>query len=185
MHMSKQTVARNAAGLVVAALALSACNSTGPSLGRSAPSPAAVANSAGIVPDYCPQVSLREGTAILRKGSGDDLQYIASIAATTRSCRVRDGQLFMEVGIAGRLVPGPAARPGSVQLPIRVAILNAGQLVYSQLGQQPISTDPAGGPKDFRYVDRAIRIAVPEGRSLTVYAGFDEGPQNGAKRPGS
>ncbi len=72
-----------------------------------------------------------------------------------------------------------------MQLPIRVAILNSGQLVYSQLGQQPTSTDPAGGPKEFRYVDRAIRIAAPQGRTLVVYAGFDEGPQGGASRPGS
>ncbi len=139
----------------------------------------------GTVPDYCPQVSLREGTAILRRGEGDNLQYIASIASTTRSCRVLNGELYMEVGIAGRLVPGPAAKPGSAMLPIRVAILNSGQLVYSQLGQEQVSNDPAGGPKDFRYVDRSIRIPVPQGRSLVVYAGFDEGPQGGAKRPGS
>lgn len=185
MHMSKLIFARNAAGLVLAGLALGACSTSGGGGTSVAPAPVRAASSEGTVPDYCPQVSLREGTAILRKGEGGNLQYIASISGTTRSCRVRDGQLYMEVGIAGRVVPGPAARSGEIQLPIRVAILDANQLVYSQLGQQPVGVTPAGGAQDFRYVDRAIRIAVPKGRSLVVYAGFDEGPQGGAKRPGS
>lgn len=184
MHMSKQTFARNVAGIALATLALGACSTSGGGGNSVAPAPARQASNEGTVPD-CPQVSLREGTAILRKGEGDNLQYIASIVSTTRSCRVRDGELYMEVGVAGRLVPGLAAKSGSAQLPLRVAILDSGKLVYSQLGQQSVSTDPAGGPKEFRYVDRSIRIAMPKGRSLVVYAGFDEGPQGGASRPGS
>ncbi|WP_182084660.1 hypothetical protein [Aureimonas sp. ME7] len=187
MHKSKLSFARKAAALATASLVLTACNTSGGKPTAPPPAPQQQASAqAGVVPDYCPQVSLREGTAILRKGSGDDLQYIASIASTTRACRVRDGELYMEVGVAGRLVPGLSARAGSAELPIRVAVLDSGKVVYSQLGKQSISTDPSGGPKEFRYVDRAIRIPVPAGRTLVVYAGFDEGPQAGsARKPGS
>lgn len=186
--MSLVSKSSKVAALLAGAALLSACSTSGtgaPAPGPAAPAPQAVA-SAGVVPDYCPQVSLREGTAILRKGAGDDLQYLASIASTTRSCRVKDGELYMEVGVAGRLVPGPAGRPSSVNLPIRIAIVNAGAVAYTNLGQVQVSTDPAGGPKNFTYVDRAIRIPMPAGRTLTVFAGFDEGaPAAGRAAPKS
>lgn len=132
-------------------------------------------NALGKVPAYCPQVSLREGTAILRKGEGEELQYIASITTTTRSCRVRDGQLYMEVGIAGRVVPGPAAKTGGATLPIRVAITDSGKVVYSNLGQQQVSVSHNSGPQNFTYVDRDVRLPEPQAKTLTIYAGFDEG----------
>jgi hypothetical protein len=181
MHMSKLIFARNAAGLVLAGLALGACSTSGGGGTSVAPAPVRAASSEGTVPDYCPQVSLREGTAILRRGAGDNLQYIASIASTTRSCRVKDGQLYMEIGVAGRVVPGLSAKPGTTQLPIRIAIVDAGKVAYSKLGQVSVSTDPAGGPQSFSYVDRAIRIPVPAGKTLVVFAGFDEGAPAGAK----
>lgn len=170
------------------AIGLSACNSLTatqpiqPPVGTPAQQPL---TASGTIPDYCPQVSLREGTATLRKGEGDALQYVASITSNTRSCRVRDGEFFMEVGITGRLVPGPAAKPGNVTLPIRVAIVNAGSVAYSHLGQQGVRIDSAGGPVDFTYVDRNVRLPLPQGRTLTVYVGFDEGAPAAGKRTAS
>lgn len=181
--MSLVSKSSTLAGVVAAGLLTAACSTSGTGTPAAPPvvRPVQTAESAGVVPDYCPQVSLREGTAILRRGAGDNLQYIASIASTTRSCRVKDGQLYMEIGVAGRLVPGLSAKPGTTQLPIRIAIVDAGKVAYSKLGQVSVSTDPAGGPQSFSYVDRAIRIPVPAGKTLVVFAGFDEGAPAGAK----
>ncbi|MBB3949685.1 hypothetical protein [Aureimonas jatrophae] len=188
MHMSPKPGKLRFTALPLLALGLSACNTTTapqpiqPPSGTPAQQPM---TASGTIPDYCPQVSLREGTATLRKGEGEALQYVASITSNSRSCRVRDGEFYMEVGITGRIVPGPAAKAGNVTLPVRVAIVNAGSVAYSELGQQGVRIDPAGGPVDFTYVDRNIRIPLPQGRTLTVYVGFDEGAPATAKRTAS
>lgn len=122
---------------------------------------------------FCPPVVLREGTATLRRGEPDALQYIASIAETSRSCRVEGGALVVEVGIAGRVTPGVAARAGQVQLPLRVAVTRGDEVLYSNLGRLGVSIQP-GGPQTFTYVDRAIRLQEPASRTVNIQVGFDE-----------
>ncbi len=182
MHMSRRSPFQNLLFLTLAGLSAAGCSTSGGGPAPAAPSsaslpasPAQVA-SAGRVADYCPQVALREGTAILRKGSGDSVDYVASITGTTRSCRERDGQYFMEVAVTGRVVPGPVSKGGTVDLPLRVAIVDNGKLVYSQLGHQGALLDSTGGAVNFSYIDRNIRFPKPAGKTLTIYAGFDEGP---------
>ena len=182
MHMSTRRPVPHLLLVSLAAFGVAGCSTSG---GGPAPAPASNVSlpaspsqmaSAGKVPDYCPQVALREGTAILRKGAGESIDYVASITGTTRSCRERDGEYLMEVGVSGRVVPGPASKGGTVNLPVRVAIVDNGKVVYSQLGQQGVLLDSNGGAINFSYVDRAIRFPAPVGRNLTIYAGFDEGP---------
>lgn len=166
------------AAIVAAAALASACTSTdnaGAAL-EAAPPKMASAEPEGTVPDYCPNVSLREGTAILRKGLGDDLQYIASIVSTSRDCRIVDGQLRMKVGVSGRVVPGPAAKPGATSLPIRIAVVRGEEVLYSAKGSQTIEVKPGQGGDQFVYVDQAVAVPEPTAKNLVIYAGFDEGP---------
>ena len=192
MHMSRHSTAPRILFVLAAAAVLTGCNTAGRS-GAAGPqsstatlsAPPQQVAAAGTIPDYCPQVTLREGTAILRKGAGDAVNYIASIVGTSRSCRERDGEYLMEVGISGRLVPGPTAKPGNVDLPIRVAIVDSGKVVYSELGRQGVSIDSSGNPANFSYVDRNVRFPKPSGRSLTVFVGFDEGAPSTGRKPAS
>ena len=77
---------------------------------------------------YCPRVQLREGTAYFTtyaKGGQDDpakIVHQASISDVTRSCTRAGGMLTMKVAVAGRVVSGPAGGPGTVTMPIRVAV---------------------------------------------------------------
>lgn len=132
------------------------------------------AEAEGVVPDYCPQITLREGTAILRKGEGDGLQYVASIVSTSRECRVLNGELRMKVGISGRVVPGPAAKPGELGLPIRVVVLRGADVLYSEMGSQAVALQPGNSPT-FVYVDSTVVVPEPSRKDLVIYAGFDEG----------
>lgn len=136
---------------------------------------AATAWEAGSESRFCPQVTLREGTAILRKNVGDEVDYVASITEATRDCRIVDGRLRMQVGVTGRIVPGAAAQARAVNLPIRVAVLLGEDVIYSELGRQAVSIAPGGGAKTFRYVDQGIALDPSETR-VVIYAGFDEGP---------
>lgn len=122
----------------------------------------------------CPPIVLREGTAILREGPPEALRYIASIAETSRSCRVIDGALHIEVGIAGRVTPGVAAPSGQVQLPLRVAVVRGTEVLYSNLGRLGVSIAPGSGAQTFRYVDRAIRLSEPAAQTINIQVGFDE-----------
>lgn len=128
----------------------------------------------GIVPEYCPRIALREGTAILREGTGDAMEYIASITSTVRECHVVDGELRMRVGASGRVVAGPAGRSGTATLPIRVAVAGAGDVLYSNKGAAQASYGP-GVTGRFVYVDEAVRVPEPTAKNYVIFVGFDEG----------
>ncbi|KQT61291.1 MULTISPECIES: hypothetical protein [unclassified Aureimonas] len=173
-----QSSALRFASLAAAALLAAACSSTGKG-GPSASDPGPVAAAApleGKPASWCPQISLRDGTAILRKRAGEDLEYIASVTATNRDCRVVDGQLRMKIGIAGRVVPGPAGKAGAVSLPIRIAVVEGTNVLYSNKGEQSVQVTPGGAAGEFVYVDNNVSVPEPTAKTLVVFAGFDEGP---------
>ena len=165
--------------VLVGALALaSGCTSTKEDTSLAPPPNMNASASEGTIPDYCPKVSLREGTAILRKGDGATLQYVASITSTTRDCRIVDGQMRIKVGVAGRVVPGPAAKAGEVGLPIRVVVTRGTEVLYSEIGSRQINMKPGMGAEQFVYVDQSVAVPEPTAKDLVIYAGFDEGPKS-------
>lgn len=174
-----QSSALRFASLAAAALLSAACSSTGtggPSVAEPVPVAAATAPLEGKAASWCPQISLRDGTVILRKRTGDELEYIASVTATNRDCRVVDGQLRLKIGVAGRVVPGPAGKAGAVSLPIRIAVVQGTTVLYSNKGQQSVAVTPGGAAGEFVYVDNNVSVPEPTAKNLVIYAGFDEGP---------
>ncbi|WAJ29645.1 hypothetical protein [Antarcticirhabdus aurantiaca] len=140
--------------------------------------PVAVAGfEAGTQPEFCPNVTLREGTSILERPA-----FVASITGTSRDCRVADGKLFMHVGVAGRVMPQGGTGSSTVRLPIRVAVTRGSDVLYSKLGSQAVTVNPGGGAQIFSFVDTGVALAGPSDRSLTVFVGFDEGPPAGGGR---
>ena len=161
LHASRIAILAGSLGL------LSACSTSSPDV-------PVVAAQQGTEAAVCPRIALREGTAILRRGGPEALEYVASITETSRSCRVIGGQLVIEVGIAGRVTPGVAARAGGVQLPIRVAVTRGTDVLYSNMGTQSVAVTPGAGAQNFLYVDRSVRIAEPADRAVAIQVGFDE-----------
>jgi hypothetical protein len=173
-----QSSALRAASLAAITALSAACTSTG-DRGPAPVAPvtaASVAAPEGKAASYCPRITLRDGTAILRKRSGDDLEYIASVTATNRDCRIVDGQLRMKIGVAGRVVPGPAGKEGKVTLPIRIAVVQGTDVLYSAQGTQSVALSPGEAAGEFIYVDNAVAVPEPTAKNLVIYAGFDEGP---------
>ena len=147
------------------AAVLAGCTTQGPGRGpESAPMAAAD-------PRDCPRIEVPEARAVMRKGTAPAYEYIVSVSDVTRSCRIEGGQVYMDVGVAGRIVPGAAARAGQVTVPLRVSVRNAGGELYSKAGRVAANVVP-GGPTQFTYVDRGI--VVPEGGRLLVQAGLDQ-----------
>jgi len=168
--------------VICGALALvSACTSTNQTteLAGSPADPTQAANAGeaqGTEAPFCPRVSLREGTAILRKEKDGAVDYVASISDTTRDCRIVDGKLRITVGAVGRLMPGPAATARTVQLPVRVAVTQGDSVVYSNLGKIAVPVAKGGVAQTFRYIDSKITIPDATNRNVVIYTGFDEGP---------
>ena len=131
---------------------------------------------------YCPPVTLREGTAYFNsyaKGGQDDptkLAYQASISDVTRSCSRANGLLTLNVGVAGRIVPGPAGASGTVKMPIRIAVLQGEEVLYSQLHDHQVALDDSGAATQFIFNDPNVTVPIPSEESLQVFAGYDEGP---------
>lgn len=131
---------------------------------------------------YCPRATLLDGTAILRTytdgndGNPDEVVYQATITDVTRSCRYRNGQLFMQVAAAGRVVNGPQGQQGSLNLPVRIAVRQGEDLPYSQLGRIDVAMNQGAGATQFIFKDEQIVLAEPSVRNLQVLVGFDEGP---------
>lgn len=137
---------------------------------------------------FCPQVTLREGTAFFttyeKGGDGDAARaiYQASITETTRACTRPDGMLSMNIAVAGRVVPGPKANGATVTMPIRVAITEGDAVLYSQLHQFQVTIVPGQAATQFLFNDPNPSIPLSSARKVTIFVGFDEGAPKPKKK---
>ncbi len=80
----------------------------------------------------CPDVKVRAGAstyAVAAQGKqpvGSDVRYQATITRTARDCNFNAGQITARVGIQGRVIVGPAGAPATVEVPLRVAVVQGG-----------------------------------------------------------
>jgi hypothetical protein len=137
---------------------------------------------------FCPRVQLREGTAYYNtyaKDGQDDatkIIYQASIGDVTRSCTYGPGTMTVNVAVAGRVVPGPLAKAGSITMPIRVVAMRGDEVLYSQLHQFPVAIGEGTGATQFVFTDPAVSFPTPPDSKVIVYAGYDEGPADKKKK---
>jgi hypothetical protein len=133
---------------------------------------------------YCPRVTLRSGTAFYstyeRGGDGDKnkIVYQASLTDVTRSCEYSGGMLNMAVATAGRVVPGPVARDGTITMPSRIAVVRGEEVLYSKLHQYQTSIAALSPATQFVFKDPDVSIPVPTARNIEVFVGFDETQRN-------
>ena len=100
--------------------------------------------------------------------------YQASITDMTRDCTHADGQLSMKIAVAGKVVPGPMFAPGTVTMPIRIAVQHGNDVLYSQLHQYQVQvTDPTAATQ-FVFTDTNVVVPEPTARDYQAYAGYDE-----------
>ena len=193
-----------AAGLI---LTLAGCQSGGglskldPGV-KDAPPPPSTKISEKDLLAYCPSVTLREGTAFYseyakgakkpKKDEDDPLAnpdaqpdnsanliYRAAISDVTRSCNYHGGMLTMNVAVAGKIVPGPMGKVGTVALPIRIAVLRDGDVIYSNLAKYPVQVTDNSEAAQFLYNDQNVTFDAPAKRNIQVFAGFDSGTEAG------
>jgi len=183
-------------GLVAASLIgmLAGCSSTDTkgALGLGATQTAAAPQPA-VVQGNCPRIVLRDGTAYhdayvggtkaAADGSMDQakLMYQASIANTTRQCRLEGGQMVITVQVAGRIVLGQAGAKGNAKLPIRVAVTDGDKVLYSELVPFEAAL-PVNEPAS-QFLFSKDNVTIPAGADTAmIYVGFDNGTDKDTKK---
>jgi len=150
-----------------------------------APQAAQPATSAGAESGLtCPMVSIRPGAGTYAVGAqgkpatGSDLAYQATITRTARSCDLTNGQVSVKIGIQGRVIVGPAGAPETVQVPLRVAVVQEG------VNPKPITTKVfftsvalnGQGNVEYSLVGEDLSYPAPTAEandSYVFYIGFD------------
>ena len=132
----------------------------------------------------CPPVTVRAGASTFKVGApgkeaaGNDLRYQATISKTARECSINAGQITARIGIQGRVIAGPAGAPPSVQVPLRVAVVQAGigEKVIATKAYQTTVTMTEDSSVPFVLVAEDLVYPAPTGaagESYVFYVGFD------------
>ena len=132
----------------------------------------------------CPPVTVRAGASTFKVGApgkeaaGNDLRYQATLSKTARECTINAGQITARIGIQGRVIAGPAGAPPSVQVPLRVAVVQAGvgeKVIATKAYQTTVAmTEDASVP--WVLVAEDLTYPAPKGADADkyiFYVGFD------------
>jgi hypothetical protein len=132
----------------------------------------------------CPSVSIRAGASTFAVGApgkqavGSDLRYQATITRTARDCTQTGDQITARIGIQGRVIAGPAGNPPTVEIPLRVAVVQGGineKTIATKVYRTTVSM-AEGGNVPFSLVAEDLVYPIPPGNagdSYIFYIGFD------------
>lgn len=128
----------------------------------------------------CPPIEVRGDTHVLtvyargQEGDPSGLRYQATMRQWARECFHSGEMVAIKVGLAGRVVAGPAGVDGPVELPVRIAVTNSDNAaIQSELVPVTVTlseTDKTEGWSTV--VDGLINVSALEARK--VYIGFDD-----------
>ena len=132
----------------------------------------------------CPPVVVRAGASTFavappgKQPLGNDLRYQATITKTARQCTINAGQITARIGIQGRVIAGPAGAPSTVEIPLRVAVVQGGVQEKTIATKTYRTTVPMSedGSEPFTLVAEDMVYPVPPdaaGDSYILYIGFD------------
>src|SRR6266700_3647930 len=133
---------------------------------------------------FCPPVSIRAGASTYavaapgKQAVGNDLRFQATITKTARECDYNSGQITARIGIQGRIIAGPAGAPASVQVPLRVAVVQGGvseKTIATKAYQTTVNMTESGS-EPFTLVVEDLVYPAPSaavGDSYIFYIGFD------------
>jgi hypothetical protein len=132
----------------------------------------------------CPVVKIRAGASTYavatpgKQPAGSDLRYQATITRTARDCTRSSGQIIARIGIQGRVIAGPAGTPATVEIPLRVAVVQAGvheKVISTKVYRTSVSmSEDASVP--FSLVGEDLTYTMPAGLTsdnYVFYIGFD------------
>jgi hypothetical protein len=133
----------------------------------------------------CPGIVIRSGAATYsisadpKEPSALNLRYQIGIGDTARECRLAAGTVTMKVGIQGRVVLGPAGGPGTLEVPLRFAVVQEGtepKTIVTKLERVAVIIQQNDPHVLFTHIEEGISFPMPRGGlidSYVLYVGFD------------
>lgn len=140
----------------------------------------------------CPGVTIRSGASAWQLPSGGrptEVRYQGALGQLVRECAVLGETVTMRVGVEGRLLVGPKGGPGSVKVPLRMALVAEGpqpRPVWSKFYNVDVDVPGGASQAVFSLVEDDLTFPMPAGRRLdnyVVYVGFDPQGAAAAARP--
>jgi hypothetical protein len=140
----------------------------------------------------CPPVGIRAGASTYavaapgKEAVGNDVRFQATITKTARECVKAGGDITARIGIQGRVIVGPAGAPASVEVPLRVAVVQGG-VAEKVIATKAYRTNVEVGEQDsvpFSLVVDDLVFPEPSAADIDkyiFYIGFD--PQALAPEP--
>lgn len=133
----------------------------------------------------CPSINVRSGASTLTSSAeaeptATSLRYQVGITNSARECRAAPGNMVsMKVGIQGRVILGPQGTPGTVNVPIRYAVVFDGvpsRTVTTKLERISVNVPEGESNVLFSHVVDGLEFAMPKAAEIdayVVYIGFD------------
>lgn len=133
----------------------------------------------------CPSVEYRQGAATMAinapgaENTALSLRYQASFTQNARECILRGNDLIIKVGVQGRIVVGPAGAPGSINIPLRYALVREGitpKTLWTKLFTVPVAIPPNESNVPWLHVEEEMTVPRPSADELeayVIYVGFD------------
>ncbi len=141
----------------------------------------------------CPLVDVRKGASTYSVNSNEQgpsaiaLRYQVTIGRTARQCAVVGTDMRIKVGVQGRVILGPAGAPGTIEVPLRYAIVEEApesRTVVTRFFLIPVAVGPDQTNVPFTHIVEDLTFPMPKANedldSYVIYVGFD--PQS-AKPP--
>ncbi|WP_375311370.1 hypothetical protein WHZ77_30730 [Bradyrhizobium sp. A5] len=140
----------------------------------------------------CPPVTVRAGASTYAVGAtgkpavGNEVRFQATITKMARECFRSGGDITARIGIQGRVIAGPAGAPATVDVPLRIAVVQGGvgEKVIASKAYRTTVEMAEGGSVPFTFVAEDLAYPVPSAAvadSYIFYVGFD--PQALAPEP--
>jgi hypothetical protein len=134
----------------------------------------------------CPSVTVRSGAGTLTSSvNGTDeaatgLRYQVGLTTTARECRMAAPNVIaVKVGLQGRAILGPQGQPGTIDVPIRYAVVYDGvpaRTITTKLERIQVTIPEGDSNVMFSHVVEGLEFPMPKGAeidSYVVYIGFD------------
>ncbi|WP_314953281.1 hypothetical protein [Bradyrhizobium cosmicum] len=132
----------------------------------------------------CPQVTVRAGASTYAVGAtgkpavGNEIRFQATITKMARECSRNGGDIMARIGIQGRVIAGPAGAPATVEVPLRIAVVQGGvgEKVIASKAYRTTVEMSEGGSVPFTFVAEDLAYPMPSAKvadSYIFYVGFD------------
>ncbi len=203
------TSARSIAGMALA-LALAGCaagenldgafgaQDTGVATGRAAGVSSAatpsltVGTGADAVTYSCPTVTVRTGAGVWQVGDANGLRYQGNVGQLARECAIAGQTMTVKVGIEGRVILGEKGTPGTINVPVRIAVVEEGptpKTITTKFFKVPVQVAQGQQQAPYTVIEDQLSFPLPKVDELeryVIYVGYDaqgEKPAPAASRP--